>query len=96
MFTASEAVRAHLRWLAGRPGAAMSTLLGSELRSTLVAEALEREVLDADEVGAFEAVLDDLALQERVREGFVARDVYLSAVQTWWHLVGHRVEVRCP
>ncbi len=88
MFRASDAIREQLAWLAGRPDAEMSDLVGPDGRDLVTAGAA-RLGLDSKEVSS---ALQDLELQELVRKRSVARDVYLSTVQRWWHVAGHVIE----
>jgi len=92
MFKAGDAIRAQLRWLAGMPDAGMVSLLSPDSRAEVLDAAVTSSVLEPQERAALDAVLDDLALQERIRTNHVARDVYLTTVQRWWELVGHRIE----
>lgn len=88
MFRASDVIRDQLRWLTRQPAASMRDLVAPSARTT-VADAASKLGLERESVLE---LLADLELQERVREQSVARDVYLSTVQRWWHLAGHRIE----
>jgi hypothetical protein len=66
----------------------------------LLSDPLSEHIVTAAAALGFESnvvrsLLADLALQERVREHSVARDVYLTTVQGWWDLLGQRLEAEC-
>lgn len=92
MFKASDVIRRHLRWLAGEDGWDMDALLSATGRARVCSAAVARGLLSEARLDELDALLGDLALQERIRKGFVARDVYLTTVQNWWHLIGHEIE----
>ncbi|MCB9779923.1 MAG: phytanoyl-CoA dioxygenase family protein [Alphaproteobacteria bacterium] len=94
MFKASESIRRHLQWLAGASNAPMSMLVSAEGAARCVSGALREGLITENQRAQLESVIAELALQERIRERFVARDVYLSTVERWWHLVGYAIEDR--
>ncbi len=88
MFKASDAIRQQIAALVDEPGTPLAELVKPDGR-VRVADAAAALGLDRREV--LEA-LANLELQERVRERSVARDVYLTTVQQWWDVAGHRLE----
>ena len=92
MFKAGDVIRTQLRWLANDPDASMRVLLSPTGRDVIATAAVARGLVTDDRAEELSSVLNDLELQERIRENHVARDVYLTTVQRWWHLIGHRIE----
>ena len=92
MFDASKAIRGQLCWLLGVEDLDLEELDSHSARASVVEAAQRRGVLGESEVAELRATLTALVLQERIRKRYVARDVYLSTVQRWWHLVGHRIQ----
>lgn len=88
MFTASSDIAAQLAWLLGSTETKLSELLAAFPAETIALRAYEAGLVPADELATLRDLLDDLALQERVRRESVARDVYLRTVERWWAVVG--------
>lgn len=91
MFTASSDIAAQLAWLLGSAPTKLSELLGAFPAETVVLRAREAGLIEDDELATMRDLLDDLALQDRVRRESVARDVYLRTVERWWSLIGARI-----
>ena len=95
MFTASKDIAEQLSWLLGHPVSSLTELIEDKGVTAIADIAVTTGITPAVQRGELIELLDDLALQEKVRKESVARDVYLTNIQRWWNLVGHTLaEVR--
>ncbi len=91
MFTAGRDIAAQLAWLAGRAEPTLAALFVACSVDELALCAHARGVVAGGELTELRDLLEALALQERVRQQSVARDLYLRTIDRWWRLIGWRI-----
>lgn len=92
MFSASRDIAGQIAWLLGCPSASLAQLLSNEGRAQVLARVLALGLVDAAASRDLTEVMEDLVLQERVRNESTARDVYLVSVSRWWSIVGQAIQ----
>lgn len=92
MFSASRDIAAQIAWLLRRPAASLAQLLSDEGRAQVLARVVALGLVDDAASRDLTEVMEDLVLQERVRNESTARDVYLVSVSRWWSIVGYAIQ----
>lgn len=92
MFSASRDIASQIAWLLCCPATSLEQLLSREGRDQVLARAVALGLVDPAASRDLAEVMEDLVLQERVRNESTARDVYLVSVTRWWTIVGHAIQ----
>lgn len=91
MFKAGDQIAEQIAWLIGRQPTSLSDLLNEPGPAAIADAAAGSGTIATPDRDALVKVLDRVALQEKVRQSSVARDVYLETVGRWWKLAGSKI-----
>ena len=92
MFKAGHQISSQLSWLLNQPEDSIATMVSDNDADTIAATAVASGITPAANQSALADLLNDLAMNEKVRRESVARDVYLHTIQQWWQLAGARID----